>query len=181
MTDSDEIAEIVTKLRTHGGVRKEFYLSFEEAGFNYRLSDVLAAIGVAQSKKLDYLLSERVKLAGELSALLAEIEAVQTPSTPSNRTHTFQSYVVMLPQDLVRDNIIRRLREENVESTLGTYALHAQPFFQREYAMKDGDCKESFRAYNHSLTLPLWAGMETAHLEHIVKSLKKVIEEERNS
>lgn len=181
VTDDEEIAEIVTKLRTHGGVRKEFYLSFEEAGFNYRMSDVLAAVGVAQSKRLDYLLRERTKLAKELTSKMNVIDDVLCPSTPANRTHTYQSYVVMLPQDIDRDNIIRRLREKNVESTLGTYALHAQPFFHKTYGNKDGDCKESFKAYSQSLTLPLWAGMTSDHLNHIVKSLSEVLEDERKA
>jgi perosamine synthetase len=181
VTDDEKIAEIVTKLRTHGGVRKEFYLSFEEAGFNYRMSDVLAAIGVAQSRRLEYLLSERIKLATELTTKMAVIEEVICPSTPINRTHTYQSYVVMLPQDIKRDNIIRRLREKNVESTLGTYALHAQPFFQKTYGNIDGDCKESFKAYEQSLTLPLWAGMSSEHLDHIVKSLSETLVDERNA
>ncbi len=179
VTNDDKIAEIVTKLRTHGGVRKEFYLSFEEAGFNYRMSDVLAAIGVAQSKRLNFLLSERRRLAGELSSRINTIDGVVTPITPEDRTHTFQSYVVMLPSDIDRDNIIRRLREKNVESTLGTYALHAQPFFQREYGFKNGDCSQSFEAYTLALTLPLWAGMNDNHLDYIVESLKATIEDER--
>lgn len=175
LTDNDEIAEKVSILRTHGGVRKEFYLSFEEAGYNYRMSDVLAAIGVAQSRKLKYLLSERKKLAKVLTEKVSDIAELVPPSSPKNISHTYQSYVVMLDDGIDRDKVIRNLRKENVETTLGTYALHAQPLFLREYSTKLGDCPISYKAYSQSLTLPLWAGMTEVHLNYIVSSLKKVI------
>lgn len=178
-TQDDDIANKIALLRTHGGIRKEFYLSFEEAGFNYRLSDVLAAIGVAQTKKLDYLISERTKLASKLTSQLNDIEGVTCPSGTYQQLHTYQSYVVLLPENLDRDNVIRELRTYGIESTLGTYALHAQPYFQRTYRYVDKDCKNSYRAYKSSLTLPLWAGMDDSHIDRISDALKSVIEKSK--
>ncbi|GMA90000.1 hypothetical protein GCM10025869_05290 [Homoserinibacter gongjuensis] len=78
-TSSDQLAERLRILRSHGAVRGEHYMSFVDAGFNYRLSDIHAAIGVVQMRKLDAILSGRRALADEYAERLAHIEGCGRP------------------------------------------------------------------------------------------------------
>ncbi|PJB61916.1 MAG: hypothetical protein CO096_27025, partial [Armatimonadetes bacterium CG_4_9_14_3_um_filter_66_14] len=91
-TNDDALAKRVALLRSHGGVRREGRFTFEAAGFNYRLSDLLGAIGVVQMGRLEGILSERRRLAAELSRRLTEVDGVIPPVEPARGQHTYQSY-----------------------------------------------------------------------------------------
>jgi len=176
ITTSDaELAERIRLLRSHGGVREHGRFRFEAAGFNYRLSDILAAVGVAQMRKLDSFLAARQRVAGWYQDALSGVHRVSTPITPDWGTHTYQSYVVLLDADVDRDAVIDALRVDGIESTLGTYALHAQPFFGREYGLAPGDRPASHRAFTGSLALPLHGAMPEREVARVVERLRAAL------
>lgn len=175
ITGDDALAARITLLRSHGGIRERGRFSFEAAGFNYRLSDILAAVGVAQVRKLDKLLDARRRVAGWYDRALAGTSGLRLPVVPEWGEHTYQSYVVLLDPALDRDAVIEQLRGEGVESTLGTYALHAQPYFSRTLRMRPGDLPNSFRAFTSSLALPLHAGLEQGDVDYVAERLRSAI------
>jgi len=176
LTDDDALAEKIQLLRSHGGVRREGRFTFEAAGFNYRMSDILAAVGVAQMRRLDGLIARRRELVALMSEKLRAVEGVKTPVEPAWGGHVYQSYVVLLDEGIDRDGVIKAMKERGVETTLGTYALHAQPFFARKYGYRAGDLPKSYRAYRHSLTLPVYPPMEKEHLDRVVQTLRWAID-----
>lgn len=151
VTNDDDLAEKITLLRGHGGKRENERCTFHVPGFNYRMSDIQGAMGVAQMRKLPSLISRRQQLAREFDRALFGIENVHLPKNPSWGNHTYQSYVVLVEN---RDAMIERLACHGIESTLGTYALHRQPMFG------GGDFPNSNRAYAQSLALPFWPGLK---------------------
>ena len=160
ITTSDAaLAERIALLRSHGGVREGGRFRFEAAGFNYRLSDILAAVGVAQMRKLDAFLAARRRIAGLYDSALAGLEPVRLPTTPGGSTHTYQSYVVLLDPGIDRDAVIARLRAERIETTIGTYALHAEPYFRGAFGYRRGALPASLAAYERTIALPLHGGM----------------------
>jgi len=176
-TSNDAFANRVGLLRNHGGARSGGRYLFEEAGFNYRLSDILAAVGVAQMRKLDLMLEARRRAAAWYDAALdsAGLESLQRPRVPEGRLHTYQSYVVMLGPQVDRDGVIARLAAAGIETTLGTYALHAQPFFARTYGFSPGDLPHSFRAFSSTLALPLHPGIGLSEVELVVAQLTSAL------
>ncbi len=122
-----DLADRMRLLSTHGGRRAELFVEFDEAGFNYRLSDINAAVGLAQMEKLERILVERRALAACYTEALGDWDLVRPPLTAQGCVHTFQSYVVMLDHRVNRDDVVREMRSREVEVTLGTYALHSQP------------------------------------------------------
>ena len=174
-TADDALAERIGLLRSHGGVREGGRFRFEAAGFNYRMSDILAAVGVAQMRKLDAFLAARRRVAGWYDAALAGLGGVRLPITPANRTHTYQSYVVMLDEAIDREAVIRALRADGIETTLGTYALHAQPFYAHTYGLAPGDLPRSYRCFASSLALPLHGGMTEDEVTSVVAGLRAAI------
>jgi len=170
-TDDDALAERIALLRSHGGVRTGNRFRFEAAGFNYRLSDILAAVGVAQLRKLDRILERKRELAAEYTRRLHGLEGVATPVDPAWHGHVYQSYVLMIDEAINRDRLIGAMRERGIETTLGTYALHAEPFFTRTYGYRPGDLPGSYASYRRSLTLPLYPSMTDADIDRIVDSL----------
>ncbi len=176
-TSDDSFADRVGLLRNHGGARSGGRYVFEEAGFNYRLSDILAAVGVAQMRKLDLMLDARRRVAAWYDEALdaAGLEWVQRPRVPEGRRHTYQSYVVVLDPQVDRDGVIANLAGAGIETTLGTYALHAQPFFARTYGFHPGDIPRSLRAFNGTLALPLHAGVGPDEVARVVSQLTSAL------
>jgi dTDP-4-amino-4,6-dideoxygalactose transaminase len=175
-TDDPELAERLRLLRSHGGVRREGRFTFEAAGYNYRLSDILAAIGLAQLGKLDWILERRRSIAQRYRDLLADVPAIGLPVEPDWGGHIYQSFVVLLDRSVDRDAVIRALDGEGIESTLGTYALHCQPFFQRAYGYRPGDLPASREAFERTLTLPLYPTMEPSVPERVAGALRRAVE-----
>jgi perosamine synthetase len=175
-TNDDALAEQIALLRSHGGVRQKYWFRYEAAGFNYRLSDVLGAIGVAQMAKLPDLVARRRTRADLLRTRLQEIADVRCPADPPWGTHTYQSFVVMVGESLDRDRLIDDLRSQDIETTLGTYALHDQPFFQEAYGYVAGQLPQSHAAFCRTVTLPLYPQMSEADLDTLTDALKNAIE-----
>jgi dTDP-4-amino-4,6-dideoxygalactose transaminase len=178
-TDDDKLAERIALLRSHGGVRRDGRFTFEAAGFNYRMSDLQAAVGVAQMRKLDGLIARKRQMAARLTELLDGVSGITLPREPSWGGHIFQSFVVLLDQGIDRDAVIALMRQHGVETTLGTYALHAQPFYAREYHYQPGDLPGSYRAFRQSLTLPLYPQLQEPDLERIAVTLRRALDEAR--
>jgi perosamine synthetase len=176
ITTSDaELAARIGLLRSHGGMREGGRFTFEAAGFNYRMSDILAAVGIAQMRRLDDFLAARRRVAGWYDDRLTEWTSLRVPRTPSGLTHTYQTYVVLLDPAIDRDGIIAALAADGIETTIGTYALHAQPFFGRTYDLRPGDRPSSYRAFTGSLALPLHGGMREGEIDRVVDRLRDAI------
>lgn len=175
-TSNPELAEKISVLRSHGAVRGELFMEFIDAGYNYRLSDVHAAIGLAQMNKLDFIVQQRSFLAAKLSSQLESVGEVIIPTVPSPNHHAFQSYVIQLSETIDRDAVIRSMKARGVETTLGTYSMHLQPFFQNKYGLKDSDFPISTHAHYKALTLPLYPQLSEEDLENIVLQLKNSIQ-----
>lgn len=176
-TNRDDLADRIAVLRNHGGVRGEYYYRFEEAGFNYRMSDVHAAIGIAQMEKWEGIIERKRALVQRYRDLLKGVVGVTPPQEPQGYYHTYQSYVITLDEGIDRDRLIAAMREHRVETTLGTYALHVQPYFQRTYGYRTGDLPNSYRLFRQSLALPLYPQMRADEMEQVVWVLRKCLQQ----
>jgi perosamine synthetase len=172
VTDDDQFAERLRALRTHGGRRVGGRFVFDETGFNYRMSDILAAVGIAQTRRLASIVARRRDLARWYDQQLSDIDGIHCPRrTPG---HVYQSYVVLLESDIDRDRVITFMAERGIETTLGTYAVHAQPAMRR-FGYSPGDLPNSYRAFKSTLTLPLHGAMTEEDLERTVSALRDAI------
>lgn len=179
-TDNDDLARRIQLLRNHGGVRVGGWYEFEAAGFNYRLSDVQGAIGVAQMDKLPQLMAGNRAMAVKLRNRLATIPGIRPPAEPSWGGHIYQSFVVLADEGLDRDRLITFMREHGVETTLGTYALHDQPFFQREFGYRPGQLPRSHAAFTRTITLPLYPQLTEVDLDIIATALAAAVSDQRD-
>jgi dTDP-4-amino-4,6-dideoxygalactose transaminase len=151
-------------------------MSFVDAGFNYRLSDINAAIGIVQMGRLEGLLETRRALADLYARHLERLSGAVAPQVPDGRTHTYQSYVVLLDEGVDRDRVIDQMREREVETTIGTYSMHLQPYFRDRYGIDDATLPNATRAHYSALTLPLHAAMTEADVVTVVDALQESIQ-----
>ena len=177
ITTSDEtIADRIRVLRTHGSVRGSHYMSFIDAGYNYRLSDVLGAIGVAQMARLDYIVERRQELGARYADELRTVKGAQAPTVPDGTQHAFQSYVVLLDEGIDRNAVIDGMREQDIETTLGTYSMHLQPYFRERFGIADEELPMATRAHRSSLTLPLYPQLGDEDVRRVCETLASVLD-----
>lgn len=175
VTRDPEMARRARRLRQHGGEREANRFRFVEWGYNYRMSDIQAAVGLPQMRRLEELVAERRRLAQGLSARLADLPELGLPGEPAWARHTYQAYVALLPEGVDRDGVIRRMAAAGVEATLGTYAVHAEPYVQARIGGRDADLPGSLAAVRRSLALPLYPGLTESDLDRVAAALRAAL------
>lgn len=173
-THDDELAETLRRLRSHGAERVTVGMTFVDHGFNYRLGEVPAAMALAQMRRFGGILGDRRATAMRYIDALSGIEGIRVPTEPDGQVWTFQSFVVVVDDDRERDRMIEELRQRGIETTLGTYAMHAQPAFAR-YGYSPGQLPESWAAQQRTITLPLLPHMEARIVDHIAAAVRAVV------
>lgn len=174
-TNQAEYGRRARRLRQHGGERDGQRFVFVEWGFNYRMSDINAAIGVPQMRRLDRIVGERRRLARALSQRLEGVPGLTLPSEPEGWLHAYQAYVLLLDDARDRDAVIQRMAKDGVETTIGTYALHTEAYIQRQFGYADTDLPNALQAWRRALTLPLYPGLTETELDRIAASLKRAL------
>lgn len=175
VTDNESLAERLSILRSHGGIRRKYYFEYIDSGYNFRLSDINSAIGIVQMNKLEEILEKRINRAERYTRLLNEIDGISVPEVPSGFRHTFQSYVIQLGEQYDRDEIIGRMANMGIETTLGTYSISSQPYFGKYDQDPLHPVQNSVRAFSKTLTLPLYPSMGMKKIDYVVRSLTEVL------
>ncbi len=176
VTNNDNMAEAVKALRSQGvsphtGFSEGGQLNnFRSVGLSYRLSDIQAGIGIIQMKRINDFIKRRIFLAKYYDDLFNDFNLdIQTPPISKDVTQNYQSYVVILNK-CNRDEIITKLRIKGIESTIGTYSLSSQPYFQQS-----DEFINSRYAYKYSLALPMYHELTEDDILYIVTNIKSLI------
>jgi dTDP-4-amino-4,6-dideoxygalactose transaminase len=171
-TDDKELYERALAMRSHGQVTNKGKIEFSYIGLNYRMSDVHAAVGIAQLRKLGSTIASRRRQAKLYTELLTSAKMdVRVPNAEKWGYHTYQSYVIVLGRSVPgNDSLIPKLRDKfGIETQVGTYSLSRQPSFRN--ASSVGKLKTSRNLYERSLTLPLFESLTEVEQAYVVDSL----------
>jgi perosamine synthetase len=168
--DPDEAARLRSE-RNQGRAVDMGWLDHDRLGFNYRLSDLAAALGVAQVEKLDSLLERRAAVARMYEERLAEVEGVRTPSAGrGSEKRSWFVYTVRLDEGIDRDAVIDRLAERGVASKAYLPCIHLFPHL-RELGYREGQFPVAEAASAASLALPFFPAMSEAQVERVCQEL----------
>ena len=157
-TDDATAADAIRSLRHHGWSGTDM----PQPAFNYRLSDVLCALGLPQLRRLPELLSARERVASLYEERLAGL--VETPSAAPGDTHGWQAYVVALDR---RDEALTALRAQAIEAQIGTYALH-----RLEAYAGQGEFPGADACFRRALALPFYTRMGEPEVDRVVEALR---------
>ena len=204
VTGDDGLAETVRRLRDHGAAKTDLerHLSqggsllpaYDVLGFNYRMTDLQGALGVAQMSKLPKILEARRAAAARYDELLERVPEILSPWVPHGHRHAYQSYVCLyMPYatdmnvgripgweqigkwNRERNRIMAHMERLGVSVRQGTHAVHTLGYYQRKYGLRDEDFPVSFMADRLSITLPLYVGMKTEEQESVLEALREGI------
>jgi perosamine synthetase len=143
---------------------------FADVGWNYKLSDVLAAIALVQIGKLTGFLEHRRSLARRYATMLCDVPGLAAPTVPDDREATWQTYAVTLAEGIDRDAAVLALRARGIGSTIGTYALHREPVYAAP-----ADCPVSHGLFRRHLALPMYADLSEADQDRVVVAVREVM------
>jgi perosamine synthetase len=144
---------------------------FPELGYNYKLSDILAAVARVQLGKLDGFLFERRRLAARYAELLDDLPGATSPNIPEDRLPTWQTYALTLDPELDRDRILVELRRRGIGSNIGTYALQGQGVYDDPRR----DCPVSAALFARHLAVPMFVGLTGSEQERVATTLARVL------
>lgn len=183
-TNRDDLASWVRSQRNHGATGAPdpsiephgpwTMATFGNLGFNLRLSDIQAAVGVAQMAKLDRLLDERRRLGSRYSELLAGANLIGLPLGGDVGGHTYQSYVIRVLEGGrgLRNEIMSALAKENIQTRPGTHAVHRLEYYSRKYGLKAERFPNAASAEDSTITLPIFPGMTEADQRKVVQIIR---------
>jgi len=134
----------------------------EMVGYNYKMSDIAAAVGVAQLKKIDKMIAGRRFWAARLDRFIKNSDVIKAPHRDPRCYHTFQSYVALAKDNETRDKLIIEManRKNPIQASIGTYSLQEQPVFKQ---FNKNDCPVSRDVAHRAIALPMYYGIMKNH------------------
>jgi perosamine synthetase len=161
VTTSERELDLAVRRFRHHGIAAEEGFDIPRPGLNYRLSDVLCALGIPQLARLEELLGERERVAALYTERLEHL--VETPGAADGDRHGWQAYVVRLDR---RDDALGALRAEGIEAQIGTYALHRLTAYREQGPFPGADA-----AFERALALPFHTRIGEAEADRVVEAL----------
>ncbi|MFJ2362850.1 UDP-4-amino-4,6-dideoxy-N-acetyl-beta-L-altrosamine transaminase [Pseudomonas sp. NPDC087697] len=186
LTNRPELAERMQRLRSHGMTRDPtqmtehshgpWYYQQVELGFNYRITDLQAALGLSQLDKLDGFIARRRELVARYDRLLAGLP-LTLPSIQPGAESAWHLYVVRLQRARITPShrqVFEALREAGVGVNLHYIPVHLQPYY-RDLGFADGDFPEAERYYAEAISLPMYPGLSDEQQDYVVEQLRRII------
>jgi dTDP-4-amino-4,6-dideoxygalactose transaminase len=164
-TDDERIADTARRLRNHGW-RSLAAADMPEPGLNYRLSDILCAVGLPQVRRLDELLAARARVATAYAARLRELP-IELPEADDRDVHGWQAYVIQVDR---RDEVLAALRADGIEAQIGTFAVNRLSPYRDQGAFPGAD-----RVFERALALPFHTSLSDSELDRVADALARFL------
>lgn len=180
VTDHDDWDALFRSLRNQGRDVFDAWLEHSRLGYNYRMDEMSAALGVVQLSRLDELLSGRRRAARLYEERLEAVEGVQAPRVhPATTRMSWFVYVVRLDPGVDRDAVMVSLEESGIPSRPYFTPIHLQPFYQRRFGFGRGDFPVTEQVARSTLALPFFGGMTEGQVERVCERLDRAVRRHR--
>lgn len=185
VTDDQTFADRARALRSTGAsisdlerhkAKGVLVQKYEESGYNYRMTDMQASVGIVQMSRLSAMLKQRKQQAEHYNQEFANLEGVEIPHVPSYATHSYSSYCIRINKTCrkTRDEILKAMASHGVSCRTGIQPLHFEPCYENQ--MKAAvPLPATEQAAQETMFLPIFPGMTQEQLETICSTLKKII------
>ncbi len=191
VTNDDEAAEQMMKLR-YCGIDKDgwkrykgtgsWYYEVTQLGYKYNMSDVLAAIGVAQIDKLDKSIDIRAKTAKKYSKAFSELEGISPPFVKKDVKHSWHLYVVQLETEKLkigRNEFIEELKKAKIGCSVNFIPIHCHSYYQKEFGLRKGMFPETEKTFERIISLPLFPGLTEQQTDYVIETVSELIKKNR--
>ena len=188
ITRNNKLANRMRIMRLHGidrdvynrfrSDKPSWYYQVIEPGFKYNMTDISAAIGIHQLKKLPSFLKRRQYLANRYHQLLVNLPLILPCEGPNTGVHSWHLYVIRVKSNakLNRDELIDFLAKSGIGTSVHYIPLHRQPYWKNRYNLSNEDFPVSEKAYSAMLSIPLYTAMSDNDQDLVIKNLHKALE-----
>jgi len=183
-TDSKKIYEKLKLIRSHG--RQEdvnyftssAYFDYTTLGYNFRMSDITAALGMAQLKKIDKIIKMRRENADYMTKRLSKVEGMVLLKPPHDYFHVHQMYTVCIKEgNEVRNNLMGYLAEMGIMTKVYFYPVHLTQFYRDKFGYERGELPLTEEISDHVLTLPMYPELTINEIDYIAKKIELFLSE----
>jgi perosamine synthetase len=175
-THSEEEWRLLKSLRNQGRADGGGWLEHARLGYNYRIDDIRAALGIGQLEKLDTILALRQAAAKRYSELLADVDGLETPlADDADHVRSWFVYVVKLAPGVDRERVIAELERQGIASSRYLPSIHLQAYMRDTYGFREGLCPVSEDLSQRTLALPFFAQLEADDQERVADALRAAL------
>ncbi|HEY4083323.1 MAG TPA: DegT/DnrJ/EryC1/StrS family aminotransferase [Burkholderiaceae bacterium] len=187
VTRNAELAKRAKVMRLHGMNRDAFdrftakvpswYYEIVAPGFKYNLTDIAAALGLHQLKRLPAFQVRREQIAQTYHAAFADLPLVLPPRAIEGDTHSWHLYVLRLSDDaaIERDTFIERMYEAGIGCSVHYIPLHLQPYWRERYGLKPEQFPHSQKAFERMVSIPLYTAMSDADVQRVIATVREIL------
>jgi len=168
--------ELLRSLRNQGRLETSSWLQHGRLGFNYRLDDISAALGIGQLEKLDQILERRREVAARYGELLAGLELETPLADDADHVRSWFVYVVKLPAGLDRDRVMATLAAEGIACAPYLPSIHLQSYMRERFGFAEGLCPVSEDASARTMAIPFHARLAREDQERVVEALRSALQ-----
>jgi dTDP-4-amino-4,6-dideoxygalactose transaminase len=191
VTDDEALAGVLRSLRDHGAEplavphepASAAMARFPRLGFNYRMTDIQGAIGVAQLDRANAFIEERQRIASRYDEGLGDLPWLRIPSVPEGHTHAYQSYVLLVtlgtefdasvePAARARDGLMGRLERDGIGCRPGTHTPPLTDFYRTRYGYRPEHYPRAAAAERLSVALPIFPGLDDDDIDYVIDSIR---------
>lgn len=180
LTNNEKLAKRLGLLRHHGmaisdlerhNSKKITHESYSEIGFNFRMTDLQAAVGIEQLKKLPKFLKLRKEIASRYTQAFKKIDIIITPFIPKNVVPNWQSYVIRLKKNskITRDRLMQKLLDNGIATRRGVMAVHLEPAYKNIYKKINLPITEN--STSETISLPIYVNMKKNEQNYVIKKI----------
>lgn len=185
-TNSEELYHKLLLLRNHGITRQDeeftepshggWYYQMQHLGFNYRMTDIQAALGLSQLEKLEWFIKRRREIADIYNYELKELP-LDLPAEKEEYYSSYHLYVIKLRKEagISRKELYDRLKERKIYTQVHYIPVHTFPYYQKQYGYKWGDYPTAEEHYTKVLSLPIYPGLTEDEIYRVIKAVKEVM------
>jgi perosamine synthetase len=189
-TNDSKFDETLRRFRNHGissdarqrHATGQWYYEMVLLGFNYRLPDIVCALGIEQLKKLDANLARRREIAQRYTTAFADISGVISPTVRDEVNPAWHLYPIRLQLEKLttdRTEIFRALRAENIGVNVHYIPVHLHPYYRKKFGFHGGEFPVAEDAYNRLISLPMFHSMTDQDADDVIQAVNKVVEHSR--
>jgi len=175
-TGSAEEYELLVSLRNQGRLETSSWLQHGRLGYNYRLDDISAALGIAQLEKLDRILAGRRDVAARYAELLGGLDLETPLADDADHERSWFVYVVKLARGVDRDGVIHRMGEQGIACAPYVPSIHLQSYMRERYGFAEGLCPVSEDASARTMAIPFHARLAREDQERVAEALRSALQ-----
>jgi perosamine synthetase len=173
VTNSSKVYEKLKLVRSHGRLETANYfystehMDYMTLGYNFRMSNITASLGIAQLNKVDRIIEMRRKNAQYMTRMLSPIRAITTPYAPNGFSHVYQMYTIRLRNASLRDSLMKHLSDSGIMTHIYFPPVHLTRFYRREFGYREGNLPTTEKVASEVLTLPMYPTLTKEETDYI--------------